>query len=101
MRLDPSTSLLAVIDVQERLLPVIPAADRLVARVARLAEAARPIERWIGEYPSASLPAFIASPSPDVRLAMVTSGTGMSTAFALAEETMADLLGLPIPEAAE
>jgi len=41
MRLDPSTSLLAVIDVQERLLPTIPEADRLVARVARLAEAAR------------------------------------------------------------
>jgi nicotinamidase-related amidase len=41
MRLDPSTSLLAVIDVQQRLLPVIPGADSLVARVARLAEAAR------------------------------------------------------------
>ena len=31
---------------------------------------------------------------PGVRLAMVTSGTGASTAFALAEETLADLLGL-------
>ena len=47
MRLDPSTSLLAVIDVQERLLPVIPAADRLVARVARLAEAARLVAQFV------------------------------------------------------
>lgn len=69
--------------------------------VLRLPEAAQPIERWIGEYPSASVPAFIASPAPDVRLAMVTSGTGMSTAFALAEETLADLFGLPMPHATE
>jgi FAD dependent oxidoreductase TIGR03364 len=69
--------------------------------VLRLPEAARPIERWIGEYPSAAVPAFIAAPAPDVRLAMVTSGTGMSTAFGLAEETLADLLGLPLPRVAE
>jgi len=41
MRLTPGTSLLCVIDVQERLLAVMPGAERLVARVARLAEAAR------------------------------------------------------------
>lgn len=41
MRLTPATSLLAVIDVQERLLAVIPEANRIVARCARLAEAAR------------------------------------------------------------
>lgn len=41
MRLDPATSLLAVIDVQERLLAVLPEADRVVARCTRLAEAAR------------------------------------------------------------
>jgi FAD dependent oxidoreductase TIGR03364 len=69
--------------------------------VLRLPDAARPIERWIGEYPSAAVPAFIATPAPDVRLAMVTSGTGMSTAFALAEETLADLLGLSPPVIAE
>jgi len=40
MRLDPATSLLVVIDVQERLLPAMPAADRVVARCTRLAEAA-------------------------------------------------------------
>jgi nicotinamidase-related amidase len=40
MRLDPATSLLAVIDVQERLLAVMPEADRIVGRCTRLAEAA-------------------------------------------------------------
>jgi nicotinamidase-related amidase len=40
MRLDPATSLLAVIDVQERLLSAIPAADRVVSRCTRLATAA-------------------------------------------------------------
>ena len=41
MRLFPATSLLCVIDVQERLLAVVPEADRVVARCRRLAEAAR------------------------------------------------------------
>ncbi|MDW8445251.1 MAG: TIGR03364 family FAD-dependent oxidoreductase [Acetobacteraceae bacterium] len=49
------------------------------------------IERWVGEYPSAAVPAFIASPHPAVRVVLVTSGTGMSTAFALAEEALAGL----------
>lgn len=40
MRLDPATGLLAVIDVQERLLAVMPEGDRVVARCLRLAEAA-------------------------------------------------------------
>ena len=41
MRLFPATSLLCVIDVQERLLAVVPEADRVVARCRRLADAAR------------------------------------------------------------
>lgn len=41
MRLTPASSLLAVIDVQERLLAAMPEADRVVARCTRLAEAAR------------------------------------------------------------
>jgi len=65
--------------------------------VLRLPDDPRPVERWIGEYPSATAPAFIAAPLPTVRLVMVTSGTGMSTAFALAEEALADLIGLPAP----
>jgi hypothetical protein len=38
---------------------------------------------------------FRAAPAANVRLVMVTSGTGASTAFAIAEETLADLLGIP------
>jgi nicotinamidase-related amidase len=41
MRLVPATSLLAIIDVQERLLAVMTDAERVVARCRRLAEAAR------------------------------------------------------------
>lgn len=44
MRLSPATSLLCVIDVQERLLAVIADADRIVARVGRLAAAAGILE---------------------------------------------------------
>ena len=40
MRIQPATTLLAVVDIQERLLAVIPAADGVVARAARLAQAA-------------------------------------------------------------
>jgi FAD dependent oxidoreductase TIGR03364 len=55
------------------------------------------VERWVGVYPSGSETAFSEEPLPGVRLVMVTSGTGASTAFALGEETLADLLGLPPP----
>ena len=41
MRLVPAGTVVAVIDVQERLLAVMPGAGPIVARVARLAEAAR------------------------------------------------------------
>jgi len=41
MTLSPATSLLCVIDVQERLLKAMPEADRVVERGRRLAEAAR------------------------------------------------------------
>jgi len=75
--------------------------DRLIikeaAAVLRLPNDPRPVERWVGEYPSAAAPAFIAAPDPLVRVVIVTSGTGMSTAFALAEETLAGLAGLPLP----
>jgi FAD dependent oxidoreductase TIGR03364 len=51
------------------------------------------IERWVGIYPSGPDVAFSEAPAPGVRLVMVTSGTGASTSFAIAEETIADLLG--------
>jgi D-hydroxyproline dehydrogenase subunit beta len=59
--------------------------------------APRVIERWVGFYPTSAVDAFIEAPAHGVRLVMVTSGTGASTAFAIAEETMADLLGGPSP----
>jgi len=45
-------------------------------------------ERWTGIYPSGSQDAFFETVLPDVQLLSVTSGTGMSTAFALAEECL-------------
>jgi hypothetical protein len=51
------------------------------------------LERWTGVYASADQDMFREAPEPGVRLVMVTSGTGASTAFAIAEETMADLFG--------
>ncbi|EWY41020.1 FAD-dependent oxidoreductase [Skermanella stibiiresistens SB22] len=51
-------------------------------------------ERWLGTYPSsASETAFVDNPDPAVRIAVVSSGTGMSTAFAIGEEVVADLFG--------
>ena len=41
MRLVPATSLLCVIDVQERLVPAMAEGDRVISRCGRLAEAAR------------------------------------------------------------
>lgn len=51
--------------------------------------APRVIERWVGVYPSGPETAFIEAPMPGVRLVSVTSGTGASTAFGLAEDTFA------------
>ena len=50
------------------------------------------IERWTGDYATApGRTFFIDAPDPAVRLVMVTSGTGASTAFGIAEKTLADL----------
>ncbi|MGO9934132.1 MAG: TIGR03364 family FAD-dependent oxidoreductase [Steroidobacteraceae bacterium] len=52
------------------------------------------LERWTGTYASAAdRTMFIDAPAPDVRLVMVTSGSGASTGFALGEEVIADLFG--------
>jgi FAD dependent oxidoreductase TIGR03364 len=53
---------------------------------------ARVVERWTGTY--ASLPDRLMlreAPGDGIRLVIVTSGTGASTAFAIAEETLAEL----------
>ncbi len=49
-------------------------------------------ERWTGTYAScAERPFFIDAPSDAVRLVMVTSGAGASTAFGIAERTFAGI----------
>ena len=57
------------------------------------------IERWVGTYPVADdRNYFIDAPAGSVRLAIVTSGTGASTGFAIAEKTVADLFGTRVGE---
>ena len=52
------------------------------------------IERWTGEYAVADDRTFFMDcPDPAVRLVIVTSGTGASTAFGIAERTLTDLFG--------
>lgn len=52
------------------------------------------VERWLGYYPVADVsPLLSEALGPRVRLVCVTSGTGMSTAFAIGEETIAALFG--------
>jgi FAD dependent oxidoreductase TIGR03364 len=73
--------------------------DRMLAELSAVLDIPHPevIERWVGVYPSGPDVAFREAPMPGVRLVMVTSGTGASTGFALAEETVADMLGQPMP----
>jgi D-hydroxyproline dehydrogenase subunit beta len=52
------------------------------------------LERWTGTYASAKdRPMLVDAPSDRVRLAVITSGTGASTSFAIAEEVIRDLSG--------
>ncbi|HME85232.1 MAG TPA: TIGR03364 family FAD-dependent oxidoreductase [Roseiarcus sp.] len=52
------------------------------------------VERWTGTYASAKdRLALVDKPSDALRIVIVTSGTGASTSFALAEEVVADLFG--------
>ena len=73
--------------------------DRMLAELSSVLDIPDPdvIERWVGAYPSGPDVAFHEAPMPGVRLVMVTSGTGASTGFAIAEETIADLLGQSAP----
>jgi FAD dependent oxidoreductase TIGR03364 len=57
------------------------------------------VERWTGSYawaPETDL--IVERPAPDVRLVMVTAGNGASTAFALAEQVVAELYGVSTPD---
>jgi D-hydroxyproline dehydrogenase subunit beta len=52
----------------------------------------RVLERWTGYYPVADVAPVVSEElAARVRLVTVTSGTGMTTAFAIAEETIASL----------
>lgn len=54
----------------------------------------RVIERWTGTYASAKDRLMLMDrPAEAVRLVLITSGTGASTSFAIAEEVIADLYG--------
>jgi FAD dependent oxidoreductase TIGR03364 len=58
-------------------------------------------ERWVGTYPVADgRNYFIDAPADNVRIAIVTSGSGASTGFAIGERTIADLFGLKIGDLA-
>lgn len=52
------------------------------------------VERWTGTYASAHGHSLVEAPMSGVRLVTVTSGTGASTAFALAQDVIADLYDL-------
>ncbi len=52
------------------------------------------VERWTGTYASARGHSLVEAPMAHVRLVTVTSGTGASTAFALAEDVVAGAYGL-------
>ena len=55
---------------------------------------ARPpvLERWTGTYATGPGHSLVATPDEGVRLVVVTSGTGASTGFALAEEVVGGLI---------
>ena len=65
-----------------------------VARATLALDDLRVTERWTGVYAaSPSRENLIDRPRDDVRQVVITSGTGMSTAFALAEESVGELFG--------
>ena len=68
--------------------------DRLILEEYRAVFGSVPpvIERWTGTYASAARHSLVEAPMRGVRVVTVTSGTGASTAFGLAEDVLADLL---------
>ena len=66
--------------------------DEFAAATGRRAGAVR--ERWIGTYAASDgRSMFIDAPAANVRLVMITSGSGASTGFAIGEEVVMDLFG--------
>jgi FAD dependent oxidoreductase TIGR03364 len=73
--------------------------DEYARALGRPAPAVR--ERWTGIYAVADDRTYlIDTPEPGVRLVIVTSGTGASTSFGIAERVLHDLLGLDVEHAA-
>ncbi len=78
--------------------PFAPSAvdDLILEEYANIYRGALPpvVERWTGTYASApDRPMLVDKPSDALRIVLITSGTGASTSFAIAEETIADLYG--------
>ena len=68
--------------------------ELILAEYRRVMGAAAPAvrERWLGTYAvAADRAALVDTPSPAVRLVVVTSGIGASTGFAIGEEIIGDL----------
>lgn len=64
--------------------------DEFAAATGRVPTEVR--ERWIGTYSSCEdRSMFIDAPDRDVRIVMITSGSGASTGFAIGEEVVTDL----------
>ena len=64
-------------------------------------EAPPVLERWTGVYAAAGDRTYLVdAPEPGVRLVIVTSGTGASTGFGIAEAVIGELLGLKTEAAA-
>jgi glycine/D-amino acid oxidase-like deaminating enzyme len=58
----------------------------------------RVVERWTGVYASAADRLMLVDrPSDALRIVLITSGTGASTAFAIAEEVVGELYGQGSP----
>ncbi|MCW2410722.1 MULTISPECIES: TIGR03364 family FAD-dependent oxidoreductase [unclassified Sphingobium] len=65
----------------------------IIAQFVQIFGAAPPVtERWTGTYASGSGHSLVREPMPGVRLVIVTSGTGASTSFALAEDVVDRIL---------
>ncbi|MDE1996595.1 MAG: TIGR03364 family FAD-dependent oxidoreductase [Rhizobiaceae bacterium] len=58
------------------------------------------VNRWIGTYASSSTrTVLVERPADNIRLVMVTGGTGASTGFALGEQVVDDLYSsIPVPQ---
>jgi FAD dependent oxidoreductase TIGR03364 len=66
--------------------------EEFAAATGRAPSAVR--ERWMGTYASCTdRSMFIEAPAHNVRIVMITSGSGASTGFAIGEEVVAELFG--------